>query len=341
MKTFWALLLAVCALHARAEELPQWSAGLGLGPNFSQLDAVNDELKSSIGGTLWVSRQRGWQRLDLAFDYFSLTNRTDYHALSAAWGVRFLQDWPLKPFFLLGAGIGKANNFPYAVNTNQNTFHGLIRFGVDDLYRNGGFSVGLMADYLIVKLDGNAAKMAYLGLPLLTFQYRFGGAEDEPAPAVTPIAASRSGAADSDRDGVPDRRDECPGTPAGVRVNSIGCPPRAVVKKNLRIEFASDKATVLPAYYSRIAEFAQYLRTNSDLRVTIEGHTDASGSRAHNLKLSQARADAVRAMLIGRHRIEAARVRARGYGPDRPEVRGSSPQAKQQNRRVLAVIQSR
>lgn len=326
--------------HPQNEHAPSWSVGLGLGPNFSQLDAVNDELKSSIGGTAWVSREWGsFHRADLAFDYFSLTNRTDYHALSLAYGIRFLQDLNVKPFAMIGVGIGKANNFPFAVNTNQNTTHLFFRTGVDELYRNGGLALGLMADFLVVKLDGNAAKTAYMALPMLTLRYTFGSdpapvsqAKAEPQQVV--VAAEK----DSDHDGVPDSRDECPNTPPRSKVNSIGCPPKTVIKKNLRIEFATDKAIILPAYYDRVAEFAQYLKANPDLKVTIEGHTDNVGSRAHNMKLSQNRANTVRAMLIGQYQIKANRVKAIGYGPDRPEVRGNSDAAKQTNRRVIAVI---
>lgn len=336
--TLWPLYSAG-AQNQTSEKPAVWSLGLGLGPNFSQLDAVNDSLKSSVGATAWVSREWGsLHRADLSFDYFSLTNRTDYHALSLAYGLRFMQDADVKPFAMLGAGIGKANNFPFAVNTNQNTSHLFFRAGADGLYRNGGFSVGAMADFFIVKLDGNAVKTAYLALPMLTLRYLF---DSEPTRTSAPKAEPQKVAVtekDSDHDGVWDNRDECPNTPRGTKVNSIGCPPKTVIKKNLRIEFATDKAAVLPAYYSRIAEFAQYLKTNPDLKVTIEGHTDDVGSKNHNQKLSQDRANSVRAMLIGQHQIKASRVKAIGYGSSRPEVRSKSATARQANRRVIAVI---
>lgn len=327
--------------HAQSQNTEKpavWSAGLGLGPNFSQLDAVNDSLKSSLGATAWVSREWGsFHRADLSFDYFSLTNRTDYHALSLAYGLSFMPDEDIKPFAMLGAGIGKANNFPFAVNTNQNTTHLFFRAGADDLYRNGNLALGVMADFFIVKLDGNAVKTAYMALPMLTLRYLF---EKETKPVSQSQAAPQKAAADgdADQDGVRDSRDECPNTPRGSKVNSIGCPPKAAVKKNLRIEFATDKAAVLPAYYNRIAEFAQYLRTNSDLKVTIEGHTDDVGSKTHNQKLSQDRANSVRAMLIGQHQIKASRIKAIGYGSSRPEVRSKSESVRQANRRVIAVL---
>ena len=66
--------------------------------------------------------------------------------------------------------------------------------------------------------------------------------------------------------------------------------------------------------------------------VTIEGHTDASGSAAYNLELSRVRARAVRDYLVQRHGIDAARLKTVGYGKDRP-IEDSDPHAAI-NRRV-------
>lgn len=346
---FYQLLFCILAITSTAVDAADLSAGIGAGPNFSQLDAVNDALKSSVGASAWLSSEWGdFHRADLAFDYFSLTGRTDYHAISVAYGLRLLPEWESKPFAMLGLGIGKANNFPFAVNTNQNTSHLFIRTGFDEIYRGKSFSIGLLADFLAIKLDGNAAKTAYLALPMLSFKFRFGGGHVAPAQPVRPEPAVIQAAApvkvatvvDSDRDGIFDPQDECPGTPLKTKVNSIGCPTGAIVTKNLRIEFATDKSVVLPKYYDRIKEFAKFLAANTDVKVTIEGHTDSVGSRRHNIELSQARADAVRQRLIEQHRIRAARIKAIGYGPDRPEAKNNSDSGKQKNRRVLAIIEN-
>jgi outer membrane protein OmpA-like peptidoglycan-associated protein len=332
---------------AFAENETQWSAGAGIGPNFSQLDAVSDDLKSSVGGTLWLSKEwlASQHRLDISFDYFSFIGATDYHALSAAYGWTFKNEFEAKPFILLGGGLGRANNFPYSIEKNQNTLHLFARFGAEKVFKVSSLDVGFIFDAFFVKLDGNNASRAYLGLPMLTLQYNFDNTPSEPksqsiAPqAIAPAPQKMTVVEiDSDHDGVMDSRDECPHTPANTKVNSIGCPINTEIKKNLRVEFKNDRSEILSKYYGQINEFAGYLKDRPDLKVTIEGHTDSVGSRKHNLKLSRARAEAIRNYLITKKHINKTRIKAVGYGPDRPEYKNSSDQNKQKNRRVIAVL---
>jgi OOP family OmpA-OmpF porin len=65
----------------------------------------------------------------------------------------------------------------------------------------------------------------------------------------------------------------------------------------------------------------------------ITGHTDNVGKRTSNMKLSQARADAVRAWLVAKG-IESKRMSTMGYGPDRPIVPNDTDDNKQKNRRI-------
>ncbi len=323
-------------LLANESEIP-WSAGLGIGPNFSQIDAVSDDLKSSIGGAAWLSR--AWdenQRLDISFDYFTFTEKIDYHALSAAYGFTFFSDMKTRPYALIGLGFGKANNFPFAVNKNQNTTHLFARVGYENLFHTSGWYIGIMLDYLAVKLDGNAAKSAYLALPLLTLKYNFG--EKDSTPQSVSVAPIVKVIADSDGDGVLDDKDECPNTPLKTKVNSIGCARNVVVKKNIRVEFKTAKDVILPAFYGQLNEFGDYLTLNSDLNIVIEGHTDSDGSAKANLKLSKKRAEAVKKYLIDYKGIESSRIKAIGYGSSRPETSNSTLEGKQKNRRVIAVL---
>ena len=69
------------------------------------------------------------------------------------------------------------------------------------------------------------------------------------------------------------------------------------------------------------------------IRVRIEGHTDNLGKLKTNLRVSQARADAVKAFLV-KQGVEAKQLSALGYGPTRPIASNSTRAGKSLNRRV-------
>jgi len=65
----------------------------------------------------------------------------------------------------------------------------------------------------------------------------------------------------------------------------------------------------------------------------VQGHTDNTGTREHNLELSQKRAGSVVAYLVEKG-VEAGRLEAKGYGPDVPIADNATPEGQEQNRRV-------
>ena len=83
---------------------------------------------------------------------------------------------------------------------------------------------------------------------------------------------------------------------------------------------------------------ASSLKANSDVKVTVSGHTDITGSRALNRRLSQARASSVRTYLIEAGVSEAQITGAAGFGPDRPIASNKTAEGKAQNRRVEILI---
>jgi len=70
-----------------------------------------------------------------------------------------------------------------------------------------------------------------------------------------------------------------------------------------------------------------------NVRIEIAGHTDNTGRLAVNQRLSQARAEAVRAYLAQRG-VAVERMQARGYGPDEPIATNTNAAGRAQNRRV-------
>ena len=148
---------------------------------------------------------------------------------------------------------------------------------------------------------------------------------------------------DSDGDGVYDHLDQCPNTPAGVRVDKRGCPlPKAAADAVVTaagtwifkgVQFENNRSDLKPSSYPVLDEIAGYLKERQDLQVEIQGHTDSRGSRDYNLSLSQRRADSVKAYLVSKG-ISADRLSAVGYGPDRPMASNDTTKGRAENRRV-------
>jgi len=142
---------------------------------------------------------------------------------------------------------------------------------------------------------------------------------------------------DSDMDGVNDEEDKCP-TVAGTKANN-GCPEikkEIIEKVNFaarRIQFEKGKANLLPASLKVLDEVAEIFKQNIDLKLSIEGHTSAEGSYDVNMELSKQRAEAVKEYLITKG-IEAKRLHAEGFGPNKPLNNGKTPIEMALNRRV-------
>lgn len=148
---------------------------------------------------------------------------------------------------------------------------------------------------------------------------------------------------DSDGDGVIDCSDKCPGTPRGVKVDADGCPPKAAVfpenKKELILEgvhFETDKWDITPGSMETLDRVAASLKDWPDVRVELQGHTDSSGGAAHNLQLSEKRANAVRDYLISKG-VAESQVTAKGYGETQPIADNTTKEGKAQNRRTAMV----
>lgn len=109
------------------------------------------------------------------------------------------------------------------------------------------------------------------------------------------------------------------------------------LRGEIYFETASD--VILPDSWPLLDEVAQALVNAPQIRrLRIEGHTDARGTSADNLALSQRRAAAVRQFLIDRG-IEAGRLISVGYGEDRPVINEDSEAAYAQNRRVEFIVE--
>jgi len=100
------------------------------------------------------------------------------------------------------------------------------------------------------------------------------------------------------------------------------------------LEFENGKADILPAMHEDLAKLGNFLIDHPSFKLQISGHTDSQGKEDANLRLSQARADAIRAYLIKEFKIDQDRITAHGYGSSKPIVEERTDEDRKLNRRV-------
>ena len=142
-----------------------------------------------------------------------------------------------------------------------------------------------------------------------------------PPPVVDP---------DSDQDGVPDSRDDCPGTPLGTPVDSKGCPKIPSLEG---VHFEHDKSVLTAAARSILDHVASIIAANPHIRIDIVGHTDSTGSDSYNQALSERRAQAAIEYLVSDD-VSSSRLSASGRGESSPVADNSTREGRAANRRV-------
>ncbi len=168
-----------------------------------------------------------------------------------------------------------------------------------------------------------------------------GVADREDACPLVAGPAENKGCPDSDRDGdgVVDRRDNCPDEP-GPAANQ-GCVKRQLVVIEAgrleirdRVYFKSGSADLASRSFGLLRNVADVMKAHPEIgRFRIEGHTDDRGRDDMNKKLSQRRAESVRAFLVAQG-VEVARLDAVGFGEERPIDSNATAEGRQNNRRV-------
>jgi OmpA-OmpF porin, OOP family len=102
------------------------------------------------------------------------------------------------------------------------------------------------------------------------------------------------------------------------------------------ILFEVNKANITPQSMGTINEIVKLMKEHSDLKFSIEGHTDSDGDKTYNQKLSEDRALAVKNLLV-ESGIDASRLETKGWGDSKPINSNSTPEGKANNRRVEFV----
>lgn len=153
--------------------------------------------------------------------------------------------------------------------------------------------------------------------------------EDEAARREAERAAAMQAEADRQRAEAERIRQQ-----EAMRADPLSDPTSILAQRIVYFDF--DRSEVKPEFMAVVQAHAQYLSSNPNARVTLEGHTDERGSREYNVGLGNRRAQAVRRMLMF-HGVADRQVETVSYGEEKPAARGQNEDAWARNRRVEII----
>jgi OOP family OmpA-OmpF porin len=244
------------------------------------------------------------------------------------------------PFAKLGAGYETVNN---EIVSNESGFFADAGVGAK-VALTDAVALKLEAIYMAKPGGNNAGSADNNLMTLVGLTFAFGGetpAKVEPvaapvvepvvAPVVEPVAAVVDG--DDDNDGVLNSKDICPDTPARTAVNSDGC--SKIVQLN--INFETDSYVVKEESMEKISTYADFLTKYTNYSAKIVGHTDSTGTNAHNQKLSENRANEVVKQLVAKG-VNSNQLTSEGMGETKPVATNKTNEGRAQNSRIEAEL---
>jgi len=163
--------------------------------------------------------------------------------------------------------------------------------------------------------------------------------EEDKCPTVSGVARYQGcPVPDTDNDGVNDEEDKCP-TLAGLKENN-GCPAikqevaKAVTDGAKKILFATGSAKLMSSSFKGLNKVAKALNEDANLKLTVEGHCDNTGTDVINDPLSENRAKSVQTYLTTKGKVDAAKIMVVGYGSKQPIADNKTVKGRNANRRV-------
>ncbi len=104
-----------------------------------------------------------------------------------------------------------------------------------------------------------------------------------------------------------------------------------------RINFGYDSAELTDESKKILNTQVEWLKSDTGIKITIEGHCDESGTREYNIALGEKRANAAKNYLTS-NGIDSTRIKIISYGKERPAFFGNSEEILAKNRRAVAVV---
>lgn len=164
------------------------------------------------------------------------------------------------------------------------------------------------------------------------------GIEDalDKCPTFAGVSAFQ-GCPDTDMDGTEDSKDKCPKTYGPI--SNAGCPVIEAADKEIltfamkAVQFQLGKATLVPESYGVLNQIVSIMNKYPDYKLSIDGHTDNTGTAEVNRKLSENRAKACYDYLASKG-IPTNRMSFQGFGPTKPIADNSTYSGRTLNRRV-------
>ena len=345
LKLFPLVIIPLASLAAQAEE-GDWYVAPSIVYTDDDGDRLIDDAVS--GGQVQVGREMGEHlALEGLFGYHDIDGFPGQEHLELGFNVigNFLPDSLFSPYVIGGIGYLRADvgtpDFGGSPPADSTANNATATGGLGLKIRFGDSPWSLRAEWRVRHAFDSDNSLTDQ-IVSLGIQYNFGGRSAAPMVAAsepeTDAGAGVIAAApvDSDGDGVANDRDQCPGTPAGVKVDANGC--EIVELKSIYFGFDSD--VLLATAKRMLDESASILRRNPDVQVEIVGYADSRGPESYNMKLSERRADAVRDYLE-QAGVDSTRMTTRGYGESHEDASDMSAAGLAASRRVELRMQDR
>jgi OOP family OmpA-OmpF porin len=296
----------------------------------------DDDRNLDDANTPWLSLEYAFND-NWAAEIFYAEDDSDYET-----GINAdVTTWQVDMLYYGGSYIGKSNRFrPYVAFGAGEIDIDAGAFDTVETTVNAGADVRWMLTNrfgmrvearLLHSLDEERNDM----LLSAGLNYYFGKVDADVVAVAAPARV------DSDGDGVYDNDDQCPNTPAGTRVDSVGCPlpVTQIASIKLKVNFPFDSAAIADQYFSDVEQLSEFLKRFEQLHVNIEGHTDSSGPESYNQQLSQRRAQAVVDLLVNEYGVPDSRLQATGLGEAQPVADNDTKDGSEANRRVMATVE--
>lgn len=342
----WYLTPSIGYLESDQDRNQEWGIWLGLGLGIPITDSFALEIEASADDGPLEGRIGKYEHLGLGvFGKYSFSPNADWRPFvrggAGALNHSTPDDGGTNEFYSAGAGL------EHTINDRGTEFRAEFRYRLDkddetmpgqDDFEDWLFMVGVNVPLGSAappppppEVEPEQAMMDSDGDGVMD------GADRCPGTPAG-VAVDQYGCAlDSDGDGVPDYRDDCPNTRSGALVDENGCEAQVIIELE-GVHFAFDQATLRPDSIATLDAAVEILKKHARLQIVVAGHTDAVGSDAYNMDLSEDRAKVVYRYLVD-HGIDANRMEVEWYGESRPIASNETPNGRAKNRRTELVIQ--